>query len=118
VCRRWNRATVITVTREAEGTGAQALTDKIDQLIREGNVRRIVVRNDKGQTVLNLPVVVGLVAMLVAPMIAMAGAAIGLVGGWSIDVEREPDAPADPAEAETSPAAKNSDGEPGEDQPR
>jgi hypothetical protein len=93
------------VTREAEGNGAQALTDKINQLIREGNVRRIVVRNDKGQTVLNLPVVVGLIAVLVAPMIAMAGAAVGLMGGWSIDVERDPDAPADPAG--TSPSTKD-----------
>ena len=99
------------MTREAEGHGAQALTDKIDQLIREGNVRRIVVRNDKDQTVLNLPVVVGLVAILMAPTIAMAGAAIGLVGGWSIDVEREPGAP-----AETSPSTKDNepDGEAGE----
>lgn len=87
---------------KAEGNGAQALTDKIDQLIREGNVRRLVVRDDKGKTVLNLPVAVGLVAVLIAPMIAMAGAAIGLVGGWSIDVERDPDAPADPTEASPS----------------
>lgn len=103
------------MTREAEGTGAQALSEKIDQLIREGNVRRIVVRNDKGQTVLNLPVVVGLLAMMVAPMIAMAAAAVGLVGGWSIDVERDPDAPADPAE--TSPSTQDSDGEAGESRP-
>lgn len=94
------------MAREAEGNGAQALTDKIEQLIREGNVRRIVVRDDKGKTVLNLPVVVGLVALLVAPKIAMAGTAIGLVGGWSIDVEREPDAPAD--QTETSPSTKDS----------
>lgn len=92
------------VAREAEGNGAQALTDKIDQLIREGNVRRLIVRDDKGKTVLNLPVVVGLVAVLIAPMIAMACAAIGLVGGWSIDVERDPDAPADPTEASPSTA--------------
>ncbi len=95
------------MAREAEGNGAQALTDKIDQLIREGNVRRIVVRNDKGQTVLNLPAVVGLVAVLIAPMVAMAGAAIGLVGGWSIDVERDPDA------ERASPSTKDS--EAGED---
>lgn len=81
------------MTREAEGNGARSLADKIDQLIREGNVRRIVVRNDKGRTVLNLPVVVGLVAVVVAPMITVASAALGLAGGWSIDVEREPASP-------------------------
>ncbi|GAB3449887.1 DUF4342 domain-containing protein [Actinophytocola sediminis] len=110
------------MTSEAEGNGARALTDTIEQLIREGNVRRIVVRNDKGQTVLNLPVVVGLVAVLIAPMIAMAGAAIGLVGGWSIDVERdverdvEPDADRDVGEEPdgTDASPSTQDGEAGE----
>ncbi|HEX2134088.1 MAG TPA: DUF4342 domain-containing protein [Actinophytocola sp.] len=91
------------MTREAEGVGAEALTDKIDQLIREGNVRRVVVRDDKGQTVLNLPVVVGLAAAAMMPTIALAAAAIGMVGGWSVDVERaeEPADPSDPASSST-----------------
>jgi Domain of unknown function (DUF4342) len=75
-----------------EGKGAQALTDKINDLIREGNVRRIVVRNDEGRTVLDLPIAIGLVAAFIAPTIAMAGAAIGLIGGWSIQVERRDEA--------------------------
>jgi len=87
------RTTVERVTRDAEGNGARSLTDTIDKLIREGNVRRIVVRDDKGRTVLDLPLTVGLVAVVMAPMITMAGAAIGLVGGWSIEVRREPAPP-------------------------
>ncbi len=73
---------------EAEGFSAKALTDKIDQLIREGNVRRIVVRNAQGRTVLDVPVAVGLVAVLVAPMIAAAASAVALAGGWRLEVER------------------------------
>ena len=88
------------MTREAEGVGAEALTDKIDQLIREGNVRRVVVRDANGGTVLNLPVVVGLAAAAMMSAIALAAAAIGLVGGWSVDVERTEE-PADPSEPST-----------------
>jgi hypothetical protein len=76
------------VATEAEGFSAKALTDKIDQLIREGNVRRIVVRNAQGRTVLDVPVAVGLVAVLVAPMIAAAASAVALAGGWRLEVER------------------------------
>lgn len=76
------------VEREAEGFGAKALNKKIEQLVREGTVRRIVVRNDQGRTVLDVPVAVGLVAVLMAPMLTVAGSALALAGGWKIDVER------------------------------
>lgn len=77
---------------EAEGVGGRALADKIEQLIHEGTVRRIVVRNDKGRTVLDLPVAVGVVGVLMAPMIAGVASVIALAGGWTLDVERtEPD---------------------------
>jgi hypothetical protein len=55
-------------------------------------VRRIVIRNDQGRTVLDVPVAVGLVAVLMMPMMTVAGSVVALVGGWSIDVERvDPD---------------------------
>lgn len=73
---------------EAEGFSAKALSAKIDQLIREGNVRRIVVRNNEGRTVLDVPVTVGLVAVLIAPMITAAVSAVALMGGWKLEVER------------------------------
>jgi hypothetical protein len=76
------------VATEAEGFSAKALSDRIDQLIREGNVRRIVVRNAEGRTVLDVPVTVGLVAVLLAPMIAAAASAVALAGGWRLEVER------------------------------
>lgn len=79
------------VEREAEGFGAKALNEKIEKLIREGTVRRIVVRNDEGRTVLDVPVAVGLVAILMAPMITVAGSVLALAGGWKIDVERAAD---------------------------
>jgi hypothetical protein len=82
----------VEVDREAEGFGARALNEKIEQLIREGTVRRIVVRDDQGRTVLDVPIAVGLVAALMAPMVTVAGSVLALAGGWKIDVERAEDA--------------------------
>jgi hypothetical protein len=90
------------VPTEAEGFSAKALTDKIDQLIREGNVRRIVVRDKGGRTVLDLPVMVGLVALVFAPMITAAASAVALAGGWRLEVERtEPEIVDEPSEEDS-----------------
>lgn len=75
------------MTRDAAGFGAQELTEKINKLLHEGNVRRIVVRTDKGRKVLDLPLTIGVVAVAVWPLIAAAGAAAALAGGWKLEVE-------------------------------
>lgn len=102
---RARRTTVVAVTKEAEGFGAAEFIDKINRLLREGNVRRIVVRNDKGRTVLNVPVTVGVVTVVIWPMIAAAASAVALAGGWKIEIERtEPpvvDEPSEPSEEDS-----------------
>lgn len=74
--------------KEAEGTGVQALFDKVNDLVREGNVRRVVVTDRTGRKILDLPVNAGLIAAVLAPMLTGAGAALALAGGWHINVER------------------------------
>ena len=78
--------------KEAEGDGVQALADKISELVREGNVRRVVVTDKSGRKILDVPVNAGVVAAIFFPMIMAAGAALALAGGWKIKVENtEPD---------------------------
>jgi hypothetical protein len=82
------------VGNEAEGTGVQALLDKIGELVREGNVRRVVVTDKSGRNVLDVPVNAGVVAAFFFPMLLAAGAALALAGGWRIQVEHTgPDVP-------------------------
>jgi hypothetical protein len=78
------------VGTEAEGTGAQALFDKINELVRQGNVRRIVVTDRDGRKVLDIPVNAGIVAAALAPVLTAASAALALVGGWHVTVEHTP----------------------------
>jgi hypothetical protein len=85
---------------ETEGTGVRQLADTIAGLVREGNVRHVVVTDRSGRKVLDVPVNAGVVAAFFFPMLTAAGAALAVAGGWKIQVEHtEPDVvPGDSAE--------------------
>jgi hypothetical protein len=66
------------------------LAERVKDLIHEGNVRRIIVKHE-GQTVVELPVTVGVVGAVLAPMLAAVGAIGAIVTQCSIEVvRREP----------------------------
>lgn len=67
----------------------EALVEKVKQLIHEGNIRRLVIKNDKGHTVMEVPLTAGVVAAIAAPVMTAVGAVAALAGDWSIEVERE-----------------------------
>ncbi|WP_037311110.1 DUF4342 domain-containing protein [Amycolatopsis orientalis] len=78
-------------TAEPARTRNEVLAEKAKHLLREGNVRRIVVRDSRERTVLDIPVNAGLVAAVLAPAVAAAGAIAAIVGPWSIEVEHRDD---------------------------
>ncbi len=63
------------------------LIDKVKELLHEGNIRRIVIKQD-GQTVMELPLTVAAVGAVLAPVLAAVGAFAALVTDCSIVVER------------------------------
>jgi len=75
----------------------QALVAKVKEAIHEGNVRRIVVKNDQGHAVLEIPVTAGVVAAIAAPVVTAIAAIAALANEWTIEVERSqpPQAPVD-----------------------
>ena len=72
------------------------LIEKVKELIREGNVRRIVIKQGD-RSVAEFPLTAGVVGAVFAPMLAAVGAIAALVTDCSIAVERErtSDAPGD-----------------------
>jgi hypothetical protein len=64
------------------------LAKKVRELVREGNVRRIVVKNSDGDTVVEMPVTVGVLGVLVAPSMAAIGGLAAVAADYSIEVER------------------------------
>ncbi len=77
-----------TSTEEYEVRGDDLLS-RVKELIREGNVRRITIKNDDGKTLIEIPLTVGLVGALLLPVWAAVGAVAALVTNCSIAVERE-----------------------------
>jgi hypothetical protein len=70
------------------------LVDKVKSLIHEGNVRRIIVKDEHGNTFLEIPVTVAAVGAVFAPVLAALGAISALVAKFTIVVVRnEPKAP-------------------------
>lgn len=74
-------------TEEFRVSGEEVLA-KVKELIHEGNVRRIAIRNEKGETVVEFPLTVGVVGALLLPMWAAIGAVAALLTHCTIVVER------------------------------
>ena len=71
---------------ELQVMGEQLLA-KVQELIHEGNVRRIIIKHD-GHSIMEFPLTVGLVGVLVAPVLVAVGAIGALLAQCSIEVIR------------------------------
>jgi hypothetical protein len=71
------------------------LVEKVRELIHEGNVQRIIVKDEHGHTFIEIPVTVAAVGVVLAPLLAAVGAISALVAKFTIVVVRsEPKPPA------------------------
>lgn len=77
--------------RERHETTGDKLLETVKRLVREGNARRIVIRNDEDRVLLEFPLSAGVVGAALLPVWAAVGAVAALVGNCSIEVERKPD---------------------------
>lgn len=84
---------------KAEGSSA---FDKLKDLVHEGNVRRIRVRQGE-RTIAEFPLTAGVVGAVIAPALAAIGALVALAKDCSIEIERE--AAAAPPVKRDNPAA-------------
>ena len=69
----------------------EKLIGKVKELIREGNVRRIIIKDKNKKTLVEFPLTIGVVSAVLAPVLAAIGAIAALVTECSITVEREVD---------------------------
>lgn len=65
------------------------LLEKVKQLIKEGNVRRITIKDKSGKELVQFPLTIGVIGAVLAPLLAAVGAIAALVTECSITVERE-----------------------------
>jgi len=70
------------------------LADKVGDLIHEGSVRRLIIKDDKGHTFMEVPLTVAAIGAIIAPLLAAVGALAGMaapsVVGWMMVTTRPP----------------------------
>ena len=96
----------IRVVYEEVKVFGRELVDKVGQLIHAGNVRRIIIKDDKGNTFMEIPLTVATVGAIAAPVLAGLGAIAALIASFTIGVEKvkeEPIAPEPEAERPGNP---------------
>lgn len=64
------------------------LLKKIKELIKEGNVRKITIKDREGQTLLVIPLTVGVIGALIAPVLAAVGALAAIITECTISIQR------------------------------
>jgi len=74
-------------TEEFKLEGGEIIS-KIHELIHEGNIRRIIIKNEEGKTLIEIPLLIGLVGAALAPVLAAVGAIGALVAKLTIIVEK------------------------------
>ncbi len=67
----------------------EQLLGKVKKLIAEGNVRRIIIKGKDGKTLVEIPLTVGVIGAVLAPMLAAVGAIAALVTECTITVQRD-----------------------------
>ena len=67
------------------------LKSTLKKLIKEGNVRRIIVRNPSGRTLIDMPLSAGLAGAFLLPFWAAVASIVALAKEFTIVVERDPE---------------------------
>lgn len=76
-------------TYEEFSIKGEELLTKVKQLIAEGNVRRVIIKDKDNKTIIEIPLAIGLVGIVLAPVLAAVGAIAALVTECTILVERD-----------------------------
>lgn len=74
-------------TEEFQVDGDELIT-KIKELLHEGNIRRVSIRNEEGRTLIDVPLTVGVVGAILVPQLAALGAIAALVARCTIVIEK------------------------------
>ncbi len=95
-----------TIFEEMKVRGTE-LVDKVRQVVQEGNVTRIIIKNEAGETIVEMPVTVAAAGAILAPLFAAISAIATVVTRCTIVIERKvpvnPDTSSKPSEPVVTP---------------
>ncbi|HYW81643.1 MAG: DUF4342 domain-containing protein [Spirochaetia bacterium] len=67
----------------------EELLRKVKDTIHEGNVRRIIIKDEKGTPYMEIPLTLGVVGALIAPVLAAVGALAALAANFTVEIVRK-----------------------------
>jgi len=73
---------------EEHRISGERLVDRVKELVREGNVRRIKIKNEEGRTLLEIPLTIGVVGVALIPVWVALGAIAALAASYTLEIER------------------------------
>jgi hypothetical protein len=75
-------------TKEEFKVNGEQLMAKLKEIIKEGNVRKITIKDKAGKELVTFPLTIGVVGTVIAPVLAGIGAIAALIGECTISVEK------------------------------
>jgi hypothetical protein len=77
------------VRTEEHKVSGEGLVARVKELIREGNVRRIIIKNEDGRSIMEIPLTLGVVGAVMMPVFVALGAIAALAAHYTVVVEKE-----------------------------
>lgn len=74
---------------EEHKVSGKNLLDRVKEIVRQGNIRRITIKNAKGKSLLEIPLTIGVVGVALLPVWAAIGAIVALAADYTLVVEKE-----------------------------
>lgn len=81
-------AKAVKVTTEEYSVSSDNLIERVKELLHEGNVTRIIVKNEKGEVLLEIPATIGVIGAVLVPWVAALGTIAALATKCKIVVEK------------------------------
>jgi hypothetical protein len=86
------------IRRERHKVTGERLLQRIRELVHEGNIRRIIIKDDRERTIVEIPLTIGVVGALLVPMLVAVGAIAALAADYTLEVEKVAGAETKPPE--------------------
>lgn len=79
------------IKKEEFRVSGEDVVRKLKKLVKEGNIRRIIIKNEEGKAIIEVPLTIGVVGAALLPIWAAIGAVAALVTNCTIVVEKRED---------------------------
>jgi len=76
------------IRKEEFAVSGEKLISRVKELVRQGNIRRVTIKNKEGKTLIEIPLTLGVVGAVLLPTLAAIGAIAALVTECTIVVEK------------------------------